>query len=89
LAIKALGKRYSPDINFPYDDMDWLLAALRVNDEFNDLVWDELDDELERIKNYLRNKKRLVDEATKKPLVMKGCFVLSLGGTCRNLPLTS
>ena len=66
VAIKALGKRYSPDINFPYEDMDWLLAALCVNDGFNDLVWNELDDEQERIKSYLRNKKQLIDEETKK-----------------------
>lgn len=80
LAIKALGKRYSPEINFPFNDMEWLLAALRENDGFNDLVWDELDDELERIKSYLRNKKQLIDEETKKLCneVLEGIYNLDL-----------
>ena len=43
LAINALGKRYSPEINFPFDDIEWLLAALRRDDGFNGLMWDELD----------------------------------------------
>ena len=64
-AIKALGKRYSPDINFPFDDIEWLLAALRVDDGFNDLLWDEVDDELERIKSYFKNRKQPADEKVK------------------------
>lgn len=64
-AITALGKRYSPDINFPFDDIDWLLAALRTDDSFNDLLWDDLDDELESIKSYLRKKEeKSIDENT-------------------------
>ena len=61
-AIKALGKRYSPDINFPFNDIEWLLAALRLDDGFSELLWNELDDELECIKRYLRNKNQFVDE---------------------------
>ena len=66
LAIGALGKRYSPDINFPFDDIEWLLAALRANDGFNGLMWDELDNELESIKRYLRNNEKQLLDKTKK-----------------------
>lgn len=66
LAIKSLGKRYSSDINFPFDDMDWLLASLRMDDEFRDLMWDDLDEELESIRSYLRNRKYPIDEESKK-----------------------
>lgn len=65
LAIKALGKRYSPDINFPFDDMEWALSALRIDDGFTELLWDALDDELQSIKSYLRNRKHLEDDKTK------------------------
>lgn len=65
LAIKALGKRYSPEVNFPFDDMEWALAALCIDDGFVELLWDELDDELQNIKSYLRNRKHPENDKTK------------------------
>lgn len=65
MAIKALGKRYSPEINFPFDDIEWILAALRRDDGFNGLMWDELDNEIECIRRFLRNKEKQVLEKTK------------------------
>ncbi len=65
LAIKALGKRYSPEVNFPFDDMEWAMAALRIDDGFSELLWNELDDELQDIKSYLRNRKQHEDDKTK------------------------
>ena len=63
LAIKALDKRYSPDINFPFEEMDWLLASLRIKDEFKGLMWNELDNELKSIKSYLNHiKKQVIDD---------------------------
>lgn len=66
LAIKALGNRYSPDINFPFDEMDWLLATLRNDDGLRLLIWDELEEVDSHIKSYLRQEKHPISEETKR-----------------------
>ena len=66
LAIKALGNRYSPDINFPFDEMDWLLATLRNDDGLRLIIWDELEEVDSHIKSYLRQEKRPINEETKR-----------------------
>lgn len=78
IAIKALDKRYSPDVNFPFEDMDWLLASLNVGDGFKDLMWNELDEETKSIKSYLRhNKDKVADDVKKVCLdVVNGIYKL-------------
>lgn len=66
LAIKALGNRYSPDINFPFDEMDWLLAALRNDDGLKLIIWDELEDVDSGLKSYLRQEKYHISDETKR-----------------------
>ena len=66
LAIKALGNRYSPDINFPFDEMDWLLATLRNDDGLKLMIWDELEEVDSGIKNYLRQEKHHISDQTKR-----------------------
>ena len=66
LAIKTLGKRYSPDINFPFDEMDWLLATLRNDDGLRLIIWDELEEVDTHIKSYLRQEKYPISDETKR-----------------------
>lgn len=65
LAITSLGKRYSPEISFPFDEMEWLLAALRCNDSIHELLWEEIDNVKINIESYLNREKHPVNEATK------------------------
>ena len=46
-AIRELGSRYSKDVNFPFDDMPWLLTALREGEGFVSLIRSELNDYVE------------------------------------------
>lgn len=57
LAIKALGKKYSSEINFPFEDMNWLLAILRNDDSLRVILWDVIDDEISHINSYLKKGK--------------------------------
>ena len=58
-ALKSLGKRFSEERNFPFDDMGYVLTSLRKNGDFMPLLEDKLHDFidallsfLKRIKNY-------------------------------------
>lgn len=53
-AIRELGNRYSKEINFPFEDMPWLLAALRVGDSFASLIRDDLNDFVESARSLLK-----------------------------------
>lgn len=65
LAIKALGKRYAPDVNFPFTETEWLLASLRNDNGLKSLMWDNISEEVYRVNGYLSNRKHPVKEATK------------------------
>lgn len=79
LAIRALGNRYSPDINFPFDEMDWLLATLRNDDSLRILIFDELEGAERNIREYLNQEKHYsISEETKRVCQDVSTYISSL-----------
>ena len=57
-AIVSLGKRYSGNRNFPYDNMDFALASFEREDAFHSLLIKELKDFVEAVVYLSRNKEK-------------------------------
>lgn len=53
-ALISLGNRYSPERNFPFEDMDFLLAALNHGDSFSGLVVKELKEAYAQSNSFLK-----------------------------------
>ena len=78
-AIRELGNRYSKDVNFPFEDMPWLLTALREGDGFISLMRSELDDYGEAARIVINIKREEYNE--QEPIRKKaGEVLLSLKG---------
>ena len=56
-ALISLGNRYSPERNFPFKDMGFLLAALNHGDKFYELVEKELTEAYAQSNSFLKEKK--------------------------------
>ena len=78
-AIRELGNRYSKDVNFPFEDMPWLLTALREGDGFISLMRSELNDYVEAARMVINIKREEYNE--QEPIRKKaGEVLLSLKG---------
>jgi len=53
--IKNLGKRYSEERNFPFEDMDFALASLELSDHFWPLLKEDINKFKETLKSFDRN----------------------------------
>ena len=54
--IRELGNRYSEEVNFPFEDMPWLLSALRIEDGFSALIKEDLNDFVDKARNFAKSK---------------------------------
>ena len=59
--IKNLGKRYSPERNFPFKDMDYALASLRRSDGFAPLLKKSISCFQDELRLFMRKKDRNPD----------------------------
>lgn len=61
--IKNLGKRYSPERNFPFKDMDYALASLRRSDGFAPLLKKSIGRFLDELRLFIRKQDRNPDNS--------------------------